>query len=121
CCWTLGRVYCLPLTPAGASYRTESEVFLETTGEVGFAPVDLAVGKTGDLFIAIGGRRTRGSVFRVRYVGKKPPEPSAKNELPAVLQAPQPLASWSRTDWRPRALKLGRQAFSNALLDDQLA
>ena len=29
-------------------------------GDVGFAPCDLAVGRDGELFIAIGGRRTRG-------------------------------------------------------------
>ena len=67
CCWTLGRVYHLPLTPAGSTYSSpaKAEVFLETTGETGFAPVDLAVGPAGDVFIAIGGRGTRGSVFRV--------------------------------------------------------
>ena len=70
CCWTLGRVYYFPLTRDGATYKSEKEIFLQTTGEIGFAPVDLAVGPRGDLFVAIGGRGTRGSVFRVRYTGK---------------------------------------------------
>jgi len=120
CCWTLGRVYCLPLNPEGSSYQTNSEVFLETTGEVGFAPVDVAVGKEGDLFIAIGGRRTRGSVFRVRYVGEQARRPSPANEAAAVLTAPQPQASWSRHDWEPKAKELGKQAFADALADRAL-
>jgi putative membrane-bound dehydrogenase-like protein len=70
CCWTLGRVYYFPLKVKGSSYETKKESFLETTGDVGFAPVDLAVGPNGDLFVAIGGRGTRGSVFRVSYGSK---------------------------------------------------
>ena len=64
-CWSLGCVYFMPLEAAGATSRSKLETFLRTTGDVGFAPCDLAVGPAGDLFIAIGGRRTRGSVFRV--------------------------------------------------------
>ena len=66
-CWTLGRVYYFPLTPEGATCKSKLEIFLQTTGDVGFAPCDLAVGPSGDLFVAIGGRRTRGSVFRVHW------------------------------------------------------
>lgn len=120
CCWTLGRVYCLPLAPDGSSYQTKPEVFLETTGEVGFAPVDIAVGKDGELFIAIGGRRTRGSVFRVRYVGGATDEAKPASELATVLAAPQPLASWSRSEWEPRARSLGKQAFADALANREL-
>ena len=120
CCWTLGRVYYFPLSHSGSSYTTDHEIFLETTGEVGFAPVDLAVGPTGDLFVAIGGRRTRGSVFRVRYQGGNATEDESNNELTAVLAADQPLAAWSRARWRPAALEIGERAFEDACCDAEL-
>ena len=126
CCWTLGRVYHLPLVPEGATYASppHAEVFLETTGEVGFAPVDLAVGPEGDLFIAIGGRRTRGSVFRVQWVGDAEQRSEVdgqrsevRNSLSEVLSAPQPLTAWSRTRWEPLARLAGREAIVAALHD----
>ncbi|MCI0358609.1 MAG: hypothetical protein L0211_09005 [Planctomycetaceae bacterium] len=124
CCWTLGRVYHLPLSRSGATYSSpaKAEVFLETTGETGFAPVDLAVGPAGDLFIAIGGRRTRGSVFRVRYVGESGERRSEvggqkADRISPVLRAPQPLAAWSRFRWEPVARERGREAFVAAASD----
>ncbi|MEX2185424.1 MAG: PVC-type heme-binding CxxCH protein [Pirellulales bacterium] len=112
-CWTLGRVYYFPLTPKGSSYESKTEIFMETTGQIGFAPVDLAVGPEGNLFVAIGGRGTRGSVFRVRYAKAKAVE-AAKDEdaLLRVLDADQPLASWSRAKWGPVSKKLGRDSFN---------
>jgi len=66
--WTFGRIYFAPLSRAGASYKTTAEVFLEAVGENGFAPTALAVHPTtGDLFISIGGRGTRGAVYRIRH------------------------------------------------------
>ncbi len=114
-CWTLGRVYFIKLSPAGASYRGTPEVFLETAGDVGFAPVDLAVGPAGDLFVAVGGRGTQGGVFRVRYKGNR--HQPASNEHATliktdedtlnILNAEQPLSSWSRNRWLPLARELG--------------
>jgi putative heme-binding domain-containing protein len=75
--WTFGRVYFLKLSRRGASYTARKEVFLEAVGENGFAPTGIVVHpKTGDLFISIGGRGTRGAVYRVHYRasgGRKPP------------------------------------------------
>jgi putative heme-binding domain-containing protein len=66
--WTFGRIYFTGLKPAGSTYACAKEVFLEAVGDEGFAPTALAVHpKTGDLFIAIGGRGTRGAVYRVRH------------------------------------------------------
>ncbi|MGE0756295.1 MAG: hypothetical protein AB7O38_04720, partial [Pirellulaceae bacterium] len=72
CCWTLGRVYFFPLHRESATYGSRSEVFLESVGDEGFEPDDLAVGAAGELYIAAGGRRTKGSVYRVRYRGPTP-------------------------------------------------
>ena len=68
-CWTYGRVYFTPLIRNRQSYRQhEPETFLEPTGNLGFAPSDLAVHPaTGDLFVSVGGRGTRGAVYRISY------------------------------------------------------
>lgn len=64
--WTFGRIYFTPLTPEGATYSATPEVFLQSLGETGFAPTDLAVHPgTGEIYISIGGRGTRGAVYRV--------------------------------------------------------
>jgi putative heme-binding domain-containing protein len=66
--WTFGRIYFTKLKPAGATYSCEKQTFLEAVGDEGFAPTALAVHpQTGDLYISIGGRGTRGAVYRIRY------------------------------------------------------
>jgi putative heme-binding domain-containing protein len=66
--WTFGRVYAMKLQRAGSTYKAQQEVFLQSTGDNGFAPTALVVHpKTGDLFVSIGGRGTRGAVYRVRF------------------------------------------------------
>ena len=44
-------------------------VFLESVGTNGFDPTDIVVAPDGALFICMGGRGTRGAVFRVEYAG----------------------------------------------------
>ncbi len=66
--WTFGRVYFVTLKRAGASWACEPEVFLQSAGDNGFAPTAAAVHpRTGDLYVSIGGRGTRGAVYRIRY------------------------------------------------------
>jgi putative membrane-bound dehydrogenase-like protein len=68
--WTFGRVYFVSLQRAGATYTARKQIFLESIGDNGFAPTDAVVHPaTGDLYISIGGRGTRGAVYRVRYPG----------------------------------------------------
>lgn len=130
-CWTFGTVYFFPMQPEGSTFRATAEKFMQTTGNVGFAPVDLAVGPEGDLFVAIGGRGTRGGVFRVKYVppantGRNLPGintsqietrpnllPEEQNESDAyrVINADQPLSSWSRARWIPLAKNAGPELF----------
>jgi putative heme-binding domain-containing protein len=118
-CWTFGRVYYFPLERAAASCRATLETFMETTGDVGFAPCDLAIGPEGDLFVAIGGRRTRGSVFRVRYKGDAKLT-TPRGPIEQVLTADQPYSSWSRARWVPLARTLGAKAFEDAVADERL-
>jgi putative heme-binding domain-containing protein len=68
CDWTFGRIYFLALERRGSSYTASPEVFLQATGDNGFAPTAAAVDPlSGDLYVAIGGRGTRGAVYRIRY------------------------------------------------------
>lgn len=117
CCWTLGRVYFLPLTSTGSTFTSSREVFLQTTGEIGFAPVDIAVGARGELYVAIGGRRTRGGVFRIEAATDQLEE-KATSHLDQVLMAPQPLASWSRAQWEPLVKQLSEKELMDAVADD---
>jgi putative membrane-bound dehydrogenase-like protein len=114
-CWSFGTVYFLPLRPNGSTFAADREVFLQARGNDGFAPSALAVSPEGDLLVAIGGRSTRGGVFRVRYAGAPAPV-AATDELGAVLAAVQPLGAWSRAQWLPVAQRLGRSPFETAAL-----
>jgi putative membrane-bound dehydrogenase-like protein len=123
CDWTFGKVYYCPLTPDGTTYKTKPEVFLESVGANGFDPTDAAVAPDGSLFICMGGRKTRGAVYHVEYVGdgKTPVQrrPAPKTDLDKVLQAPQPLDAWSRAVWEPLARKLGKEAFIDAVTEHE--
>jgi putative heme-binding domain-containing protein len=102
--WTFGRVYFVRLRRAGSTYATEQETFLEALGDSGFAPTALAVHpRTGDLYVAIGGRGTRGAVYRIRYpAGVKSLDPAAA----ARLQPARRSLEWSparQRDWLRQA------------------
>lgn len=66
--WTFGRIWFAPLKREGATFTAEPEVFAQAVGDNGFAPTGAAVHPaTGDLYVAVGGRGTRGAVYRIRY------------------------------------------------------
>ena len=119
--WTFGKVYFLPLEVDGATYKTKPEVFVEPNGINGFAPTDACVAPDGSLFICIGGRGTRGAVYRIEYVGTKEtprgasPEPA--NDLDLILDAPQPLDAWSRKKWE--AIVESEAAFDKVIVDEK--
>ncbi|MGL5096104.1 MAG: DUF7133 domain-containing protein, partial [Planctomycetia bacterium] len=78
--WTFGKVWLVKTTPHGSSYLGAAELFLQPTGDAGFAPTDAAVHpRTGDLWLSVGGRGTRGGVYVVRWTGKtsEPVPPAA--------------------------------------------
>jgi putative heme-binding domain-containing protein len=93
--WTFGRVYFVALERSGATYTARKEVFLESVGDNGFAPTGVVVHpETGDLYLSIGGRGTRGAVYRVRYPqGVRPAKPA---ELARLRAKPRGL-DWSST------------------------
>lgn len=126
--WTFGRIFFLPMTPSGPTYETTPEVFLEPIGSQGFAPSDVAISTDGSLLVSIGGRKTRGAVYRIEYVGERNAALNASNWLnqvanvgQAVLAAPQPLDAWSRAYWEPLATQLGPAAFIPVAADNGVA
>jgi putative heme-binding domain-containing protein len=94
--WTFGRVWFVKLTPFGSTYKAEKQLFLEAIGENGFAPTAAAVHPlTGDLYLSIGGRGTRGAVYRIRHVeGLK----TIRAEAAAALQPKPRSLDWQR-EW----------------------
>lgn len=88
--WTFGRIDFVPLEAEGSTYTGEAEVFAEAVGTSGFAPTGLAIHpKTGELFVSIGGRGTRGGVYRISYAKNPPgePLPIAKRSLDWTAEA----------------------------------
>jgi len=117
--WTYGRVMCLKPRPSGATWSATSDVFMSGVGGYGFAPTDLEVGPDGSLYVSVGGRGTRGAVYRVRAQDRQPTSLDGAAPLDMVLRAPQPLASWSRAKWWPIAKMLTKQPFVAAAIDIQ--
>ncbi|HKX63109.1 MAG TPA: PVC-type heme-binding CxxCH protein, partial [Verrucomicrobiae bacterium] len=125
--WTFGRVYFAPLEPEGATYSTETEIFLASIGSTGFAPTDIAVGRDGSLFVSTGGRRSHGSVYRIQYTADLMLSALATNwiilapsQLGAVVDAPQPLDEWSRRLWIPMADNTGEVDFIDTAMDERV-
>jgi putative heme-binding domain-containing protein len=86
--WTFGKIHFAALERKGASYTAKTRVFLESQGDNGFAPTACAVDpKTGDLYVSIGGRGTRGAVYRIRH-------PERFKAMTGKL-APLTMAKWS--------------------------
>ncbi|HEV3437618.1 MAG TPA: hypothetical protein VG122_09665, partial [Gemmata sp.] len=88
--WTFGRIDFVPLREEGSTYTGKPEVFAEAVGTSGFAPTGLAIHpQTGELFVSIGGRGTRGGVYRISHATNPPgkPLPIAKRSLDWSVEA----------------------------------
>ena len=134
--WTFGRVLHVPLVAQGATFAPQSaSEFLTAEGERGFAPTDADVGLDGSLYVTVGGRGTRGTVYKVTWTGT--PDAAAprtappallrvtdasppREQLAACLDIIQPQSSWARSRWVPLAAKLGAGAFVEAALDERV-
>ncbi|HVJ69248.1 MAG TPA: PVC-type heme-binding CxxCH protein, partial [Caulifigura sp.] len=117
--WTFGRIFALPAARNGSVTGTKEPIpFLTAIGENGFAPTDAEVGPDGSLFVSVGGRGTRGGVYRIRAKATKAAA-IPTDQLTACLDAPQPLSSWSRARWEPVADVLGADAFLRVASDER--
>ncbi|MCU0704265.1 MAG: c-type cytochrome [Fimbriiglobus sp.] len=100
--WTFGTIW---FTQPGDPKPT-AKPFLTVSGENGFAPTGLAVDPTsGDLFVSIGGRGTRGAVYRISHT-------KAEKGTPIPFD-PKPLPRWEK----PAAVPLKPEALTNAKTD----
>lgn len=123
--WTYGRVINLQLTRTGAAFTAKASSFMTAVGQHGFAPTDAVIGPDGSLYISVGGRGTRGGVYRVEYTDsgkdgdRSVPKLLNVDAVDICLDAPQPLSSWSRSRWEPLAKQLGEGPFLQVLLNTQ--
>jgi putative heme-binding domain-containing protein len=85
CDWTFGRIFAIHLTPKGATYEAEVELFLSSKG----MPVtDLAVSpKDGALYFTTGGRGAGSNLYRVIYRGAESTAPSAEKPMDPAAAA----------------------------------
>ncbi|HVX12629.1 MAG TPA: hypothetical protein VHC22_15725 [Pirellulales bacterium] len=70
--WAYGRIFAVHLTPQGAGYDCQKELFLKGRP---LNVTDLDFGPDGAMYFAVGGRRTQSALYRVRYVGAEHDEP----------------------------------------------
>ena len=64
--WAYGRIHAVSLSPEGATFQGQSQIFLEGK------PLNVtsaAFGPDGEMYFLTGGRRTQSGLYRVRYVG----------------------------------------------------
>lgn len=121
--WTLGRVLCVPLQREGAGWVSEPREFAVGQNQFGFAPTDMEVGPDGSLYVSVGGRGTRGSVYRISYAGGGGGAGAAggavaDGELGSVLSAGQPNTAWSRASWVPQAKRFSADVFRAAAVEE---
>lgn len=128
--WTYGRVITMPMQQDGSTWSCEPIDFMTAIGQHGFAPTDVAVGINGELYVSVGGRGTRGGVYRITATAPSDAHPqttfgtspnlSRAEKVQRCLQAPQPLSSWSRRIWEPLVEELTSEPFINAAMDRSL-
>ncbi len=79
CDWSYGRMFAVHLTPQGASYSAEPELFLSAQGlpiaDVAVSPLD------GSLYFLTGGRGTQSALYRVTYNGQESTVPAPTEKL----------------------------------------
>ena len=62
--WQLGRIFLVSLTPQGATYSADSELFAEGGP---FNVCDMTFGPDGNLYCITGGRGSQSGLYRIRY------------------------------------------------------
>jgi putative heme-binding domain-containing protein len=86
CDWAYGRIFAIHLTPDGAGYKAEAELFL--AGKP-FDVTDVVINHDGAMSITIGGRGTQSGLYRVTYIGSESTAPAAPLEDPKATAARQ--------------------------------
>lgn len=86
--WSYGVIYAVSMKPSGATYTGELESFVTAAP---MAVTDLIIHPDGNLYFAVGGRKTASGLYRVRYTGNDstPPTAAGSEQLPAATAARQ--------------------------------
>ena len=92
--WSLGLIYAVHLERKGATYGA-SKIERFCLGNP-MNVTDIAVGPDGALYFTMGGRGSRGGVYRIVYRGADHQPQSHGSGVNELLSQPQPLAAWSR-------------------------
>ncbi|MCA9061797.1 MAG: HEAT repeat domain-containing protein [Planctomycetaceae bacterium] len=82
--WTMGRILAVPCQPEGSCWKGQPYEFAAGQNQFGFAPTDLEVGPDGCLYVSVGGRGTRGGVYRISWTGDTTAEQPFPDRSPAV-------------------------------------
>lgn len=77
--WSFGFIYAIHLIPDGATFRAEKEVFCSAAA---LQVTDMVIHSDGQMYFAIGGRRTPSALYRIRT--KEPVEPGYTLGLPTA-------------------------------------
>ncbi len=103
--WSEGRILAVHLKPDGATYKAETEVFLE--GQP-LNVTDLEVGPDGGLYFVTGGRGTGGGVYRVQWKGNVPESVrDLGTGISPVIRQPQLQSAWGRQQIANMKTKVG--------------
>jgi putative heme-binding domain-containing protein len=82
--WSYGVIYAVHLQPNGSTYQGDFESFVTAAP----MPVtDLVVHPDGNLYFAVGGRKTSSGLYRVRYTGSDSTAAAESHESAEVLAA----------------------------------
>ncbi|MEM9379858.1 MAG: c-type cytochrome [Planctomycetota bacterium] len=93
--WTFGTIYAMHLEPRGATYAATKEEFAWAKP---LAVTDAVIGADGAMYFAVGGRRTRSSLYRIVYRGGESTAPA-----PPIAETPRSAEA--------RATRLALEAF----------
>ncbi len=92
--WSEGRILNVVLQPRGAGYVAQSEVFL---GGSPLNVTDVEVGPDGALYFSLGGRGTRGGIYRIRWRGTVPETVRDLGQgISRAVRQPQFSSAWAR-------------------------
>lgn len=119
--WSRGRIRVIFPKEAGATYAGKTVDFV--VGEP-LNVTDMDVGPDGHLYFTMGGRGTRGGLYRVRYTGEDSGPAPAEDGILAVLDQPMPRSAWGEAALHAAKEGMGQAWESElvaALKDDSLS
>ncbi len=107
--WSRGRVVLSRFRRAGATYELAEPSTDFIYGEP-LNVTDVEVGPDGLVYFTMGGRMTRGGLYRVLYKGLRPnSEYRPQSGILSVVRQPQPLSAFGYTYFEQQKVAMGEQ------------